>query len=179
MNKKKRRNIAIAVICILLVVVIDICVFTCVMYKPLCKEFSIPEFSDNGNIVYTPGADHLPRKFHVTIFCIDEYIHWVYKLNEEEQKAVLTDIEKGNWTLLNEDIYWGIKEFDGLYGGGEILSENLLKHECYVCVYDPNQEQIITNKYDDYYYFNVGHSAWAIYLYDTETCKYYCMYATI
>ena len=100
----------------------------------------------------------------------------------EKDKAlsqVLADIEKGNWTLLKEDIYWGIKEFDGLYGGGEILSENLLKHECYVCVYDPNQEQVITNRYDDYYYFNVGHSAWVIYLYDTETCKYYCLYATI
>lgn len=145
MIKKEKRNVAVTVICILIVVVIGVSVFVGVLYKPLCEIFSIPEFSGSGNIVYTPGEAHLPRKFHVTIFCIDEYMHWVYKLNTEEQEAVFADIENGNWTLLNDNIYYGIKEFDGFYGGGEILSKSILEHECYVCVYDPNQEQIITN----------------------------------
>ena len=178
MNKKKKRNIAITVICILLVIAIDVSIFIGVLYKPLCEIFSIPEFLDSGNIVYTPKADHLPRKFHVTIFCIDEYMHWVYKLNKEEQNEVLADIENGSWTLLNEDIYYGIKDFDGFYGGGKILGKELLNHKCYVCVCDPYEDRIITNE-DDYCYLYGYHSQWVIYLYDTETCKYYCLYATI
>lgn len=150
------------------------------VYEPLCEEFSIPDFSDSGNPVYTPAGDHLPRKFHATIFSIDEYMHWVYKLNETEQKEILSDIENGNWSLMDENIYYRIKAFDGFYGGSKILSNSLLNHECYVCVYDPNQEKIMTNDAD---YFcdddSVYHANWVIFLYDTETFKYYCIYATM
>ena len=178
MNKNVKQKSSKKIISLVLVITICISVFGIFMYKPLCKEFGIPDFSDNGNIVYTPEADHLPIKFHVTIFCIDEYMHWVYKLNKDEQKEVLADIEKGNWTLLNEDIFCGIKDFDGFYGGGKILGKELLNHKCYVCVCDPYEDRIITNE-DDYCYLYGYHSQWVIYLYDTETYKYYCLYATI
>lgn len=155
------------------VVILGICAG--LLYKPLCEVHSIPNFSNNGNVVYTPKGDHLPVKFHVTLFCIDNYMHWVYKLNDEEQNEVLEDIENENWTLLNESIFMKIKDFDGFYGGSEILKKRLLDHECYVCVFDPNKEQIITNE-DEYFMY---HSEWVIFLYDTQACKYYCIYATI
>ncbi len=150
------------------------------VYEPLCEEFSIPDFFDSGNPVYTPEGEHLPRKFYVMLFCIDDYMHWVYKLNAEEQEDVLADIGKGNWTLLSEDVFYLVKGFDGFYGGSKILNKSLLDHECYVCVYDPHQEKIITNHSD---YFcdddSIYHTNWVIFLYDTETFKYYCIYASM
>ena len=150
------------------------------VYEPLCEEFSIPDFHGNDNPVYAPGSEHLPDKFYVMLFGMDDYMHWVYKLNDEEHKDVLADIEKGNWTLMSKDVFYLSKEFDGFYGGGQILNKSLLEHKCYVCVYDPHQEKIITNHSD---YFcdddSVYHTNWVIFLYDTETFEYYCIYATI
>ncbi len=180
MTKNKKRIILGIIASVLSVITLCISVIGCLAYKPLCEFFSIPDFSDIGNPVYTPQGERLPQKFHVEILCIDEYMYWVYKLNEEEQTAVLEDIEKGKWSELNESHYRSIKNFDGSYGAEEIFSENLLDHECYLCVYDPQEDMIITTSVN---YFcddnSVWHSSWVIYLYDTDTRNYYCMYATM
>lgn len=175
-TKRTAKPLIVVVICV--VIIVSVCIGF--MYPTLCEYYRIPDFSDNGNVVYTPQAVRLPVEFHNEIFCIDTYMHWVYKLNSDEHKEILEDIETGNWTLMDDNLFNEVKEFDGFYGYKHILKNTLKKHECYVCVYDSNNDEIITTQSDYFISENNNYrSKWVIFLYDTETCKYYCIYATI
>lgn len=131
--------------------------------------YSIQEYApDGGNVVYTPKPTQYPEEYYVDITSVNDNLYWIYQL--DENKSVLEDIESGDWSLMTNFHYNVIKEFDYY----DIFDEELKGKECYICVYVPFVNRIITNVLE------IPPCEFIIvFLYDTESYKYYCYGVTV
>ena len=129
----------------------------------------ISEYISGLGIVYTPVT--YASRFHQDL-SIDTFEYWVFKLNDSEKMEISKDIEIGNWEKLNSNHIERLDSFTRYY---KILGFLYKKHDCYICIYDRNNDAIITNSENLIY---LDTSSWIIFLYDTETGKYYCIHQT-
>ena len=118
--------------------------------------------------------DNLPQVHSITSFelSIDTFEYWVFKLSDSEKAEISKDIETGNWEKLNSNHIERLDSFTSYY---KIFGFLYKKHNCYICIYDRNNDVIITNSKNLIY---LDTSSWIIFLYDTETGKYYCIHQT-
>ena len=127
------------------------------------------EYISELDVVYTP--DTVPDRFYDKL-SIDTFEYWVFKLNDSEKAKISKDIETGNWEKLNSN---HIEKLDSFSDYIKILGFSYKRHDCYICIYDRDNDAIITNS-ENLMYFET--SKWIVFLYDTETGKYYCIHET-
>ena len=121
------------------------------------------------NIVYTPNKP--AYKFHYWHW-IDVYEYYVFRLSDKEEKIIIQEAENGNWSEMTLNHIDRIDSMDY----GEFLDFSYRYHKCYVCIYDIQHDEIIT---DSENYIPYDTTQWVIFLYDTLANKYYCVFQTM
>lgn len=124
------------------------------------------------SVVYTPSK--YPSKFHYDIISIDEFQYWVFRLNNKEEQIIIQEAESGgNWTKMTGEHVDKLDSFDHYI---KIFGYLYRFHDCYICIYDDQNGEIITNSENRIY---LDTTEWIIFLYDTDTNKYYCVLETM
>jgi len=121
------------------------------------------------NIVYTPNKP--AYKFHRWHW-IDVYEYYVFRLSEKEEKIIIQEAENGKWSEMTLNHIDRIDSMDY----GEFLDFSFRYHKCYVCIYDIQHDEFIT---DSKNYIPYDTTQWIIFLYDTLANKYYCVFETM
>ena len=134
------------------------------------KFGTISDYISELNVVYTPTT--YANRFHYTL-SIDTFEYWVFKLSDSEKQEILKDIKTGNWEKLNSN---HIEKLDAFTHYTKVLGFTYKKHNCYICIYDRNNNIIITNSEN---WIHLDTTGWIIFLYDTESEKYYCIHETL
>ena len=134
------------------------------------KFGTISDYISELDVVYTPIT--YASRFHYAL-SIDTFEYWVFKLSDSEKQEILKDIKIGNWEKLNSN---HIEKLDAFTHYTKILGFMYKKHNCYICIYDRNNNVIITNSEN---WIHLDTTGWIIFLYDTETEKYYCIHETL
>lgn len=164
MNTTKRFKIRPAnkklIIIIVILIIIEATAFRCYFgtLNPYISEL---------NIVYTPTKPAY-RFYHW--YWIDIYDYYVFRLSNREEKIIIQEAENGKWSELTSEHIDKLEYFDYYE---EIWGNDYKKHKCYICIYDEQNNQIVTDSENDI------PSNRIIFLYDTETNKYYCVFQTI
>lgn len=123
------------------------------------------------NVVYTPTK--LPSRFHYTIISIDEFQYWVFRLNNKEEQIIINEAENGgNWTKMTDEHVDKLDSFDSYI---KIFGYFYRYHDCYISIYDAQNGEIITNSENLIY---LDTTEWIVFLYDTDTNKYCCVFQT-
>ncbi len=148
-----------------------IVVFSIVFHLLRITYGTINEYISDLNIVYTPSSP--ARTYRYSNISIDIFEYWVFKLSDLEEKTVLNDIENGKWDELDSNHIAKLDAFDYY---NKILGKNYKKNDCYICIYDCKNDIIITDSENMIY---EDTTKWIIFLYDTETKKYYCIHETV
>ena len=149
---------------IVLVLIILLSIFS---YCFRSKFGRISEYISELGIVYTPST--VPDRFYNDELSIDTFEYWVFKLNDSEKEEISRDIKTGNWEKLNSNHIERLESFSYY----KILGFLYKKHDCYICIYDCNNNVNITNSKNLIY---LDTSSWIIFLYDTVSGKYYCIH---
>ena len=124
------------------------------------------------SVVYTPTK--YPSKFHYDIISIDEFQYWVFRLNNKEEQIIIQEAESGgNWTKMTGEHADKLDSFDHYI---KIFGYFYRFHDCYICIYDDQNSEIITDSENLIYHDT---TEWIIFLYDTDTNKYYCIFQTM
>lgn len=121
------------------------------------------------NIVYTPTKP--AYRFH-RWYWIDIYDYSVFRLSNREEKIIIQEAENGKWSEMTEQHIYKLDYMDY----DEFLDYSYRYHKCYICIYDIQHDVIITNYENDIPYAT---TQWIIFLYDTQTNKYYCVFQTM
>ncbi len=159
-TKTKRNKKVLRILAIILVLIL-----TAVAVYKYYFGLITPYISDL-NIVYTPTKPAY-RFYHW--YWIDIYDYYVFKLSHKEEQIIIQEAENGNWSELS------IKHIDKLDEAhcDEVWGYEYKYHKCYICIYDEQNNQIVTDSDN-----NIPPDR-IIFLYDTETNKYYCVFQTI
>ena len=151
------------IIIIVVLILIEATAFRCYSgtLNPYIKEL---------NIVYTPTK---PAYKYYHWNWTDIYEYYVFKLSNREEEIIIQEAENCNWSELTP---YHINELDNYEHYDEFLDYSYRYHKCYVCIYDEYDKEIITDSSN-----NIARDAyhWIIFLYDTETNKYYCVFQTM
>lgn len=120
------------------------------------------------NIVYTPKKPAYDVYYwHWT----DISEHYAFRLSNREEKIIIQEFEDGKWSEMTyehtEILDWQREEF---------LDNNYQNHKCYICIYDEQNNEVITDTLNDMVTFPCDR---IVFLYDTETNKYYCFFDTM
>ena len=146
----------------------------------LCLMFSfitrfafgrINEYISELGVVYTPQKTAI--RFHYQILSIDTFEYWVFILSDNEEKIILDEVENGNWSEMNFNHIDKLEYFDEYK---KIFGNSYKKHKCYISIYDIKQNEYITDSENEIWQDT---TKWLIFLYDTETKKYYCVHETV
>ncbi len=130
----------------------------------------INEYIAQLDIVYTPTKPAF--RFYYQIMSIDTFEYWIFKLNDKEEKKILDEVEEGKWSEVNSQHMGRLEDFEYY---GKIFGEKYKDHESYICIYDEMRGNIITDSSSAIWEETAN---WIIFLYDTETNLYYCVYET-
>ena len=103
----------------------------------------------------------------------DIYEYYVFKLSNREEEIIIQEAENCNWSEMTSLHVNKLEHFESY---NAFLDCTYRHHKCYICIYDEQNNQIITNSDNDIYHDTTG---WIIFLYDTETNKYYCVFQTM
>lgn len=166
MNTTKRFKIRPAnkklIIIIVILIIIEATTFRCYLgtLNPYISEL---------NIVYTPTKPAY-RFYHW--YWIDIYDYYVFRLSNREEKIIIQEAENGKWSELTSKHVDKLDSVDC----DEVWGYLYRYHKCYICIYDEQNNQIITDSDNEIYHDTTD---WIIFLYDTETNKYYCVFQTI
>lgn len=137
-----------------------------------CCFGNMNSYIEGLNIVYTPTKT--ASRFHYTIMSIDIFEYWVFRLNNKEEKIIIQEAENGgNWSKMTDEHVDKLDSFDHYI---KIFGYFYRYHDCYICIYDDQNGKVITNS-DNRIYLNT--TEWIIFLYDTDTNKYYCVFETM
>ncbi len=151
------------------IIIVLIIIFSIFTHCIKLKFGTLSEYISELEVVYTPNT--YASRFHQAL-SIDTFEYWVFKLSDSEKVEISKDIENGNWEKLNSNHIERLDSFTRYY---KVLGFLYKKHDCYICIYDRNNDVIITNSENLIY---LDTSSWIIFLYDTETGKYYCIHQT-
>ena len=166
-NNMKKFKIKLAnkklIIIIVVLILIEATAFRCYSgtLNPYIKEL---------NIVYTPTK---PAYKYYHWNWTDIYEYYVFKLSNREEEIIIQEAENCNWSEMTS---LHVNKLDHFESYNEFLDCTYRYHKCYICIYDEQNNQIITNSDNDIYHDTTG---WIIFLYDTETNKYYCVFQTM
>ena len=134
-----------------------------------CSFGPLNPYISDMNIVYTPTKP--AYRFH-RWYWIDIYDYSVFRLSNREEKIILKEAENGKWSEMTLN---HIDKIDSMEYR-EFLDFSYRYHKCYVCIYDIQHDEIIT---DSENYIPYDTTQWVIFLYDTLANKYYCVFQTI
>lgn len=120
------------------------------------------------NIVYTPKKPAYDVYYwHWT----DISEHYAFRLSNREEKIIIQEAKDEKWSEMTyehtEILDWQHEEF---------LDNNYQNHNCYICIYDEGNNKIVTDSIND---TETILSDRIVFLYDTETNKYYCFFDTM
>ena len=132
-----------------------------------CYFGTLNPYISDLNIVYTPTKP--AYKFH-RWYWIDIYDYSVFRLSNKEEKIILQEAENGKWSELTQHHINLLDYYEDYY---EFLDYSYRYHKCYICIYDELNNQIVTDFCEDIPPNRI------IFLYDTETNKYYCVLDTM
>lgn len=135
-----------------------------------CYSGTINSYIQELNIVYTPTK---PAYKYYHWHWTDIYEYHVFRLSNKEEKIILQEAQNGNWSEMTTE---HINKLDSMEHYEEFLDAEYKKHKCYICIYDNNNQKIITNSDFDSYYYTISR---IVFLYDTETNKYYYVYQSM
>ena len=131
---------------------------------------SLNPYISELNIVYTPTK---PAYRFYRWYWIDIYDYSIFRLTNKEEQNIIQEAESGgNWTKMTDD---HIEKLDCM-DYGDILGYSYKNHDCYICIYDDQNSEIITDSENLIYHDT---TEWIIFLYDTNTNKYYCIFQTM
>lgn len=154
----------------LLKCLIALLVVCSVLHFVIRVEFGgISEYISGLGIVYTPKKP--ANRFYYELFSIDTFEYWVFKLDKKESAKVLEDINNGNWSEMSSEHIDKPEYFEHYK---KIFGNSYKNHRCYICIYDEGWHNIITDSNEDIKYT----ANLIIFLYDTDTNRYYCVYET-
>ena len=129
-----------------------------------CYSGTLNPYISDLNIVYTPTK---PAYKYYHWHWTDIYEYYVFKLSNKEEKILLQEAEEGKWSELTP---YHINELNYYE---EFLDYSYRHHKCFICIYDEQNNQIVTDSDIDMPPNRI------IFLYDTETNKYYCVFQTM
>lgn len=135
-----------------------------------CYFGTLNPYISELNIVYTPTK---PAYKFYRWYWIDIYDYSVFRLSNREEKIIIQEAEDGKWSELTP---YHINKLDHYDYCDEFLDYSYRYHKCYICIYDEQNNKIITDSDNEIYHDTIG---WIIFLYDTETNKYYCVFQTM
>lgn len=164
MNKKPYKSI----------IIIGVVISFCVLLICLVSSFSLTLYGNvdesivKGTDIYIPES--VPKKYHTTIFSIDTFDYWIFKLDDGETTEIESELENGNWNKLETFHILKLSEVDYLSIIGKYSS---LKNNCYLCIYDLSTGEIITNNNE---YIIADSCNWVVFLYDADTNYYFCFH---
>ncbi len=130
---------------------------------------TINDYISDLNIVYTPSKPAY-RFYHW--HWTDSFEYYVFRLSNNEEKIIIQEAEQGKWSEMTS---YHIAKLDFM-DYEEVFGYSYRYHVCYICIYDNQNRMIITDSENPIYH---GTSQCIIFLYDTETNKYYCMFQTM
>ncbi len=131
-----------------------------------CYFGTLNPYISELNIVYTPTKP--AYKFH-RWYWIDIYDYSVFRLSNKEEKIIIQEAEDGKWSELTSK---HIDKLDSV-DCSEVWGYIYRYHKCYICIYDEQNNQIVTDSDNDIPPNKI------IFLYDTQTNKYYCVFETM
>ena len=134
-----------------------------------CCFGNMNSYIEGLNVVYTPTKT--AYRFHHWHWT-DIYEYLVFRLSNKEEKIILQEVENGNWSKMTSE---HVDKLDSLEYY-DVLGYFYRYHKCYICIYDDQNNAIITNS-DKTIYLET--TKWIIFLYDTETNKYYYIYQSL
>ena len=148
------------IIILVILIFLEVTAFRCYFgtLNPYIKEL---------NIVYTPTK---PAYKFYHWYWIDIYDYYVFRLSNREEKIIVQEAEEGKWSELTP---YHINELDYYEHYEEFLDYSYRHHKCFICIYDEQNNQIVTDSNNDMPPNRI------IFLYDTETNKYYCVFETM
>ncbi len=151
------------IIIIVILILIEATAFRCYLgtLNPYISDF---------NIVYTPSKP--AYKFYHWHWT-DIYEFYVFKLSDREEKIIIQEAENGNWSEMTSE---HIDKLDSIESYKEFLDYSYRYHKCYICIYDDQNGMVITDSENDIYHDT---TKWIIFLYDTQTNKYYHVYESV
>ena len=132
-----------------------------------CYSGTLNPYIKELNIIYTPTK---PAYKYYHWHWTDIYEYYVFKLSNKEEKILLQEAEEGKWSELPP---YHINELDYYEHYDEFLDYSYRYHKCFICIYDEQNNQIVTDSDNDMPPNRI------IFLYDTETNKYYCVFETM
>lgn len=132
-----------------------------------CYLGTLNPYISDLNIVYTPTKP--AYKFYHWHW-IDIYEYYVFRLSNNEEKIIIQEAENGNWSEMTSQ---HANKLDNYEHYNEFLDYSYRYHKCYICIYDEQNNQIVTDSDT-----NIPPNK-IIFLYDTETNKYYCVFETM
>ena len=133
-----------------------------------CYYNTINPYIAELNIVYTPKKPAYDVYYwHWT----DISEHYKFRLSNREEEIIIQEAKDGKWAKMTDE---HIDMLDWYYN--EPLDNNYKNHKCYICIYDEQNNEIITDSLNDIVTFPGDR---IIFLYDTETNKYYCFFDTM
>lgn len=164
LSKKKLKCFII----VILVITVLICIgkIACISVNCRMENYDV---SKTG--IFTPSG--IPLEYNWKFMGADNYAHWVYKLNKEEQNTISEELQNGKWNYACENDICNIKNIS--YG---FLPFYIEFQDCFVAYYDCNSQKFI----DDYtlVFGPEGYTTETIiYIYDNQSHNYYCVYWTI
>ncbi len=149
-----------------------IVVLVFVLFQLFSMRFgTITEYIYELDIVFVPTS--AAERFRYSVFSGDVFEYWIFELNDLEEKLVLKDIENGNWDKLRPN---HIEKLDSFNQYRKILGNKYKNRNCYICIYDCKNNEIITNSKNMVY---EDTSKWLIFLYDIEYNRYFCIHQTL
>ena len=132
---------------------------------------TINEYISDLGIVWSPSSP--ANRFHYSIISIDIFEYWVFSLNKSEKEKISNDLKDGNWNKLENN---HIDKLDYFSKYKTILGNSYKKHDCYICIYDCKNDEVITNSENMIF---EDTTKWIVFLYDTKTNKYFCIHQTM
>lgn len=149
----------------LIIIIITLIIIEATAFR--CYWGTLNPYISDLNIVYTPSKP--AYKFHHW-YWIDIYDYYVFRLSNREEEIIIQEAEEGKWSELTSE---HINKLDYYDYCDEFLDYSYRYHNCYICIYDEQNNQIVTDSDDDIPPNRI------IFLYDTETNKYYCVFQTM
>ena len=156
-------------------ITVVIVVLSIVMTSVLLNTISIIAFGKIDPYILTRTDVFVPTgyplRFHYTVFSIDTFDYWVFKLDEAERVTIRKEYNdsESKWSVMNN---YHIEQMEELKYYDRIIQSSAKKHICYLCIYDIVNQTIITNEESG---ILNNCSNWVILLYDVDANRYYCI----
>lgn len=162
---KKRKLLCILIIPFLLILFVIL--FFQIQIRTVSKYFS-----DIPSLIYVPRG--IANTYTDLLgLSIDEHKIWHYKLNSSEKEEIEKELDNEIW---NQTIAEAIPEIDYFFKVNSVsyLPENIYENS-YYCIYDFSLKRFIDINE------NVSILGWhrALFVYDKENSRYYCVSLSI